>query len=108
MAVAATKITVSDATVTLRDLKVGDTVTVLRNLDHPTWVRRARQTKVLEVIGQSQVLELRAVPGVAGIPTKRGSTRPATTVARLTNDIWYDLADGFQDNSGVTRIVSSL
>lgn len=104
-ALAATTRYAETPTASIDDLKVGDTVTVLRNLEHPAWRNRA---KVSEILGQAQISEIRHIPAIAGVTGWRGSSRPATTMVRLVTGFWYDLADGLQDNSGATRIVSSL
>lgn len=87
----------------LADLETGDIVTVLRNLDHPAW--HGRTPSVGEIVGQARVIQTRRVPAVAGAPGFRGSARPAAKLVRLSNNLWYDVADGRQRYFGATRIV---
>ncbi|WP_026819989.1 hypothetical protein [Arthrobacter castelli] len=98
---------------TLADLTVGDQVTVKRNLNHSHWMvvvdnpregsRRVPNPDPDEVIGTAAIIDRRDVPAVPG-----WCGRSATTLVRLPNHHWYDLADGLQNGSRATRIEPSV
>lgn len=96
----------------LSELQIGDMVAVKRNLDHPAFMKRVeseydgtayvRDASVVEDIGAMKVVERSHLPA-HGRPGDWGH-RPARTLVRLENNLWYDLATGLQDGSESTRI----
>ncbi|WP_327357776.1 hypothetical protein [Streptomyces sp. NBC_01304] len=73
----------------LANLQVGDKVVVKNSLDENTG----------KTVCTAVVLDRRDVPAIPG-----WGGREERTLVRLGSGFWYDLATGFQDDSGATRI----